>query len=413
MNVKRLLSEFADCPCGKRHEATLRAVEAGSGITARTGEILHENGFSGRLLVVADRNTLRAADGILDALGGFTVVTHMYDNLRVADMTEVNVLRGLLANADCVLAVGTGSIHDICRLAAAREGKPLCLFATAASMDGFASYGAPITDGCFKVTYDAKTPEVIIADTRILAAAPSELKAAGFGDMMGKYVGLIDWQVAHLLVGEYYCERVAALTREATDRILSLQARVQTNDEESARAVFEALLLTGIAMSFVKSSRPASGTEHILSHYWECQMLLQGKLADYHGKKVGVATLLILDEYEKLARRPAVTAHPDTTDYAAVWADYGPLAAEAKKLNTPPVTAAVAPEEIEKNWQKIREIVKSVPSAAQIRAALLTAGCPVAYQALGVSDDLYARGLKYHPYMRSRMSLLRLVPMLS
>ena len=76
-------------------------------------------------------------------------------------------------------------------------------------MDGFASYNAPLTDANFKITYSAKAPEVIIADTKILAASPAELKSAGFGDMIGKYVGLIDWQVSSLVSGEYYCEKVA------------------------------------------------------------------------------------------------------------------------------------------------------------------------------------------------------------
>ena len=95
--------------------------------------------------------------------------------------------------------VGTGSVNDPCRLAAARENKMLCIFGTAPSMDGFASYSSPIVDGYFKASYPAKSPEVIIGDTRILAKSPVYLKAAGFGDMIAKYVGLIDWQISALV----------------------------------------------------------------------------------------------------------------------------------------------------------------------------------------------------------------------
>ena len=104
---------------------------------------------------------------------------------------------------------------------------------------GFASYGAPIVCDGFKSSYSAKSPDVIIGDTKILAASPNELKAAGFGDMMAKYIGLVDWQVSSLLTGEYYCERIAALTRSATDELFNLADKVTANDEYTAGKIFE------------------------------------------------------------------------------------------------------------------------------------------------------------------------------
>ena len=109
-----------------------------------------------------------------------------------------------------------------------------------------------------------------------------ELKSAGFGDMVSKYIALVDWQVSHLLTGEHYCERVAGLTRYATDRIMSMADKITLADEEAARAVFESLLMTGIAMSFTLTSRPGSGTEHIMAHFWECLELLEGKVPNFN-----------------------------------------------------------------------------------------------------------------------------------
>jgi glycerol-1-phosphate dehydrogenase [NAD(P)+] len=280
-------------------------------------------------------------------------------------------------------------------------------------MDGFASYNAPLTDGNFKITYAAKSPEVIIADTKILAAAPSELKSAGFGDMVGKYVGLIDWQVSALITGEYYCEKVANLTRSATDRIMALADRVTATDEESAAAVFEALLLTGIGMGFTKTSRPASGTEHILSHFWECKKLLDGKLSDFHGKKVGVATLMVMEEYQKLIEKESVKAHAEVIDWEDVYAHYGALKEEVVKLNTPDtITDGIDPRKIEENWGKIREIVLSMPTLEEIKSAMDKAGAVTTASEIAVSDELRDEGFKYHPYMRRRLSLLRLSKMI-
>lgn len=413
IDLQELKRRFKNCPCGLKHELSIKDIAVGSGIAHNAGDILRRNGFKDRLLFVADENTLRASDGVTESLRGFDITFKIYKNLREATVAEVEVIKKLLNEADGVISVGTGSLNDICRKAAADADKPLCVFATAPSMDGFASYNAPLVDGNFKITYPAKSPEVIIADTKILASAPAELKSAGFGDMIGKYVGLIDWQVSHLITGEYYCENVASLTRTATDKIMGLADRITADNEESAEAVFDALLLTGIGMSFTKTSRPASGTEHILSHYWECKKLLDGKISDFHGKKVGVATLLIMGEYKKLCQKISVKAKKEVVDWADVYRNYGALADEVKKLNTPDtITDSVNPATIEKNWGRIREIVSSVPDADEIYLAMQKAGCALTNSDIGVTDELKEQGLKYHPYMRRRLSLYRLKGMI-
>ena len=299
------------------------------------------------------------------------------------DKPDVEKIEGYFDRVDGVLAVGTGSVHDPCRLACARHNVPLCLFATAPSMDGFASYSAPIVNGNFKITYPAKCPEVIIGDTKILADAPAELKSAGFGDMISKYIALIDWQVSNLLTGESYCERVAALTRRATDQIFAMAGSVTKRDEKTAAAIFESLLLTGIAMSFTKTSRPGSGTEHIMAHFWECMELLDGKTPNYHGEDVGVTTLIMLRYYEALSRLPQVTAHPEVCNWDEIYRIYGPLAPDVQKLNTPDtITDGIAPRRIEACWPQIRRIVQSVPS---YDACLAACGRPGAKQRSGRS----------------------------
>ncbi len=413
IDLEKLKKEFSDCPCGVKHELNIKEAVIGRGVKKDTGEILKRNGFGKKLLVVADKNTLKAADGVLDALNDFELSFKVYEDLREATVSQVQIIKNLLKNNDGVISVGTGSLNDICRKAAAEENKLLCLFATAPSMDGFASYSSPLVDGNFKITYPAKSPEVIIGDTEILSKAPAKLKSAGFGDMVGKYVGLIDWQISSIISGEYYCPKVAELTRKATDRIMSLADRITTEDCESAGAVMEALLLTGIGMSFTKTSRPASGTEHILSHYWECKKLLKGEISDFHGKKVGVATLLIMKEYEKLLKFEKVKAKKEENDWNDIYKNYGELKDEVIKLNTPnTITDEINPEKIEKNWDKIREIIASVPSYKDIYNAMKKAGCATTAKEIAVSEELEQEGLKYHPYMRRRLSLYRLKNML-
>ena len=414
MDLKLLTSEYSNCACGVEHTLNTRVIKCESGLVKRVGRELKDAGFPTRILFLADENTLKAADGILESLNGFTILdTIIYPDLRVADMVEVEKLQSRIKSVDGVLACGTGSLHDTARLACARENKPLCLFATAPSMDGFASYGAPITNGNFKVTYPAKSPEVVLADSRILALAPTELKSAGFGDMIGKYVGLIDWEVSTLLTGEYWCDKVAGLTRKATDDIFALADKVTLSDEETAKQIFDSLILTGVGMSFTKTSRPASGTEHILSHFWECKKLLDGKISDFHGKKVGVATLLIMKEYEQFASIKNLDAHYEKVDWDKVKSIYGPLYEEVEKLNFPKsIMDGITPELLNSNWSKITQIVKNVPSYSEIYDAMSRAGCALTPSDIDVSDQLVLEGMAYHPYMRARMSLYRLKDMI-
>ena len=218
--------------------------------------------------------------------------------------------------------------------------------------------------------------------------------------------------MSHLVTGEAYCPRVAELTRTAVDRLMTMADRVTLEDEETAAAVLESLLMTGIAMSFTRTSRPGSGTEHILAHYWECIELLEGKIPNFHGEDVGVATLLTLREYEALASRETVTAHPEVNDWDAVYRAYGPLAGDVRKLNTPDtITDGIEPRVIEEKWPEIRAIVRSVPDYDACYRAMKAAGCKTTIAEIGKDPAFVAESLLYHPYMRRRLSLRRLARM--
>ena len=149
------------CECGLVHETSIRDIQIGSGMVHKVGEVLKKNGFPREILLVADRNTLKAADGILESLQDFSVEQYIYDNLRVADMKHVQQLEALVQGRDIgILSIGTGSVNDPCRLAAARQDKMLCIFGTAPSMDGFASYSSPLVENGFKASYPAKSPSM-------------------------------------------------------------------------------------------------------------------------------------------------------------------------------------------------------------------------------------------------------------
>lgn len=413
--ILEIIEDFRQgCDCGRKHETDIKDVIIESGAVHTVGKVLNKNGFSKNLLLVADKNTLKAADGIVESLDGFNIEYKIYDELRIATMDEVKVVEELIAGRDiAVLSVGSGSINDTCRLAAAKQDKKLCIFATAPSMDGFASYCAPIVDKGFKITHPAKSPEVVIGDTKILADAPTELKAAGFGDMIAKYVGLVDWQISALLTGEYYCEKIAKLTRDAVDELMEMADKVCVRDEHTAGKIFEALLKTGIGMSFSQNSRPASGSEHIIAHLIECVQLRDGIIPNFHGDDIGVCSLAMLKYYNYLASHESIETQNEQVDWEEVYDFYAEMAEEVRNFNTPTnIIDDVDKDTLKANWGKIRDIIHSVPSYEECKAAMIKAGCKITVDDIKKDQKLFDDCVKYSPYMRRRLTLLRIKDMI-
>lgn len=417
MDLKKIVSDMENCECGLEHKIDLETLEVGEGIIVKVGDILKKGGFPTKILMVADVNSYRVTSGLYERLvgEGFTVELRVFDDKKVASIEDVNELRTILSHADGLLSVGTGSINDICRYSSYLENKPLAIVATAPSMDGFASDSAPIMFGGFKISVQCRQPKIIIADTKILAESPAVLKAAGFGDVMAKYIGIADWRVANILHGDYYCERVAQFVRDAVAKMVALADKVQTNNPEAAGAVMEALVLTGCAMQLAKCTRPASGAEHIISHYWECKKLQRGVISDFHGKKVGVATLICSTMYHNLTRLESVKAQKETLDWEAIEAHYGAdLMDDVRKLNLPDtIINEIDPKLVEEKWGEIVQIIKEeIPTPEQLIALYDIVGAVKTNADIAVDDQLFVDGIEYSPYMRRRVTIMRLLPMI-
>ena len=417
MDLKKILHSLENCPCGKKHTFVTERVEIESGLTARIGKILAESDFPKKVLLVSDNNAIQAANGTIESIeaAGFEVKKLIYSNMMYAKIEQVCEVEALCSDVDAVISVGTGSVNDICRVASHRQGKQFCIVATAPSMDGFASDTAPIVENNFKNSFFVEQPRIILADTKVLAKAPLELKAAGFGDMVAKYIGIADWQIANLLIDEYYCPAVANITMQGVKKVVELADKVSGEDEEAAGNIMEGLILSGLGMKLAKSSRPASGAEHVVSHYWECYKLARGIWPEFHGKKVGVATVLINRIYHNIADRiedvnPVVEApnwdeirsHFDETQHA-----------DLMKLNVPSIMDKVDPARLKKIWPEIRRIIREVlPTDEELMKMMKAAGAATEPAEVHISDELLEEGLRYHAYMRYRILLTRLLPML-
>ncbi len=416
MDLKKLISKFDNCPCGRVHTFDLKTYVAEPGLVNYAGEELIKADFPKKILVVTDENALNASNGILESLdkNGFKYKLKKYPDMKYAYMADSEEIMEEAKDFGGILSVGTGSVNDICRYASYKTDKKFGIFATAPSMDGFASDSAPLIKENFKVSYQCRQPSVVLADTNILANAPLELKAAGYGDIVAKYMGIVDWKVSNFISGEYICDNVVKLVKETVDNVVKNTDKINSKDPDAAGSIMDALIITGCAMQLVHSSRPASGAEHIISHYWEIHKLEQGIWPDYHGKKVGLAMCLLLPIYKSLLKYDKVDLKPENLNLDDILKHYSSRNRnELINLNIPSIINKVSRDDLIKHWDDIKESIKNdLPEYDDFIKMMKKAGCVTSIDEAHISKEFADDAIKYSPYMRRRITLLRILPLL-
>jgi glycerol-1-phosphate dehydrogenase [NAD(P)+] len=242
-------------------------------------------------LIVMDANTEAAAgERARGALPGAREHVFPQRSGLIAGIEEIGSVRRRAHGAGTLVAVGAGVITDIVRYAAYLEDLEFVSVPTAASMDGYASSVAALQLGGVKVTRPAMAPRAILADPRVAAAAPAELTRSGIGDLLAKATARVDWLAAHLLYGEPFCERAAAMMLEPLRFAVSHVERLLGGEPDAVSALLSGLVQSGLSITLAGSSRPASGCEHHASHFWD--LLAARGIREHapHGLQVGYAS---------------------------------------------------------------------------------------------------------------------------
>ncbi len=320
------------------------------------------------------------------------------------------------------IAVGSGTLCDLTRFASHRSGRPFVSLPTAPSVDAFTSMNAPLVIRGLKVTIDAQQPLAVFADIDVLCAAPPAMVAAGAGDVLGKFTALADWRLAHLLWGESIDEGIVAEQYAALRAVSDAAEGIGRREPEAIATLMRALLDSGSAMARWHNSRPASGSEHHLSHYWETMRLLHGQPALLHGAKVGVGSVLMAQAYARLralsreeaAARLAATPEPNTeAERETIRRGYGPIAdeviaAQGDLLPLAPGRWERLQRDILARWDAIQAIAAEVPAPEEIVRMLRASGAPVDPAALSLSAADVDDALRYGHYIRDRFTIRRL-----
>lgn len=299
MDINRILNGV-ECTCGKIHQCDIEYVYIENGAISRLKELCRQKE---NILIVADENTYAAAgEKVENVLFDKYVRKIIFSGktVLIPNETAIEKVKENLRDTDLILGIGSGVIQDLCKYVSFFSHIPYMIVATAPSMDGYASDGAAMILNGMKETVKAGLPRAIIADTEVLKDAPMEMIKAGYGDIIGKFSALCDWKLSREINGEYFCQYIYDTTYKMIETTLKTAKGLLIRDEESIKALMEALTVVGIMMSFAGSSRPASGSEHHLSHFFEIVSIVNSEPYLAHGTDVAYSTVITAKIRENL-----------------------------------------------------------------------------------------------------------------
>ena len=418
------LNRTFTCPCGKTHSAPLKYVSVRKDALSDLPKFVKELGFHS-LYLVSDHITYGiAGQKCMDILAqaGIRAEIIQLTHLEFDEATLGELVIHMPQDCDLVVAVGTGTINDMTRYFSFKLGRPFFTVATAAPMDGFASSIAAIHVNHLKTTFQAQTPLAVIGDTEILKNAPYPMIAAGLGDLLGKCTCLCDWRLSHIITGEHQCERIMELVEKCVQDLLPVAGRAKERDPKVLGDIMEGLVLTGVAMSLYGNSRPASGWEHHMSHYWETILEQRGQRPAPHGAQVGVGTVLVLKAVELLlerkvdfdAARRAAEAYDPVKWREEIQRAYGPAAPgviemeeEAGKNASAGRLARI--DTMERHWSEISALLRTLPTSDYVADLLSGLGAPCRPEGIGIDRKLLKDTFLYCKEIRARYTILQMM----
>ena len=414
------------CPCGAAHQAAVEDLFIGKGVLAQLPGLIRKYGAA-RPFLLADKNTFAAGGKAVCRLleeAGIPWSSYIFPQSTV-EPDEQAVGAAVMhfdARCDLVIGIGSGVINDIGKILSHIRGCRYIIVATAPSMDGYASATSSMSMEGLKVSLNSRCADGIIGDTDILKTAPDHMLRSGLGDMLAKYISVAEWRIAHIITGEYYCEQVAQLIRVAVKKCVDNAQGLLRREDAALSAVFEGLVIGGIAMAYAGVSRPASGVEHYFSHVWDMRGLEFGTPVDLHGIQCAMGTRLAVRLYEAVK-----DLEPDWDAAAVSVNSFNPdswnetlraflgtgaeamIAQEQKDGKYDPEKHPARLQIIQKNWAQILKILEEeLPSGEALDKLLESVGLPKEPGYLGIDKDMLRLTFQATRDIRDKYVLSRL-----
>lgn len=396
---------------GRPLQSTIRSLVMAPSLEGREAELVAGLGLGASIAVVADENTQDVlGHRVSRALGrgaSSVVLDHPKANEATADALEERT-----RHADALIAVGSGTINDLCKYVSHRTGRSCAVFGTAPSMDGYVTSTVSITREGFKLSLPAHSPAGVFLDLGVLAASPRRMIQAGLGDTVCRTTAQVDWLLSHLLLDTVYAETPYDLMRADEPLLYAKADRLLEGDLDAMRLLARMLVLSGLGVLVTHTSHCGSMAEHQISHFID--MLAEPHPGTLHGQQVGIATWSVARLQAAMLEKPtAPQLRALDLDPALFRERYGRFAdscltAASKKPLDAEGTRRLQVR-LDERWPAIRERLLGVmlPLEALDRV-MAAAELPRTAAELGVDPAFYRRAVGHGHEIRDRYTILDL-----
>lgn len=378
------------------------------------GDLVDGLALGRRVAVISDETTHAVSGQRIEraVAGRHDPIGLMLPGRPEADQATVDAIRAATVSADALIAVGSGTVNDLCKYASALDGKPYAVFATAPSMNGYTSVTAAITVAGHKMSLPAQAPLGAFFDLSVLAGAPRRLIAAGLGDSICRTTAQADWLLAHLLLDRPFDDLPFDLLVDDEPLLLENADALSAGDLGAMELLVRTLILSGFGTALIGSSQPASQGEHLVSHFIDMFAEPSRPLV-FHGEQVGVTTLSMARLQERMLESAPIIV-PDTESEAGFRARYGDELGEScweefsgKRIDAPRAKKLNA--RIAERWPMIRDRIDAIRlSPDRIETVIAAVGGPLTPERIHLSREFYERALLRGRDIRNRYTFLDL-----
>jgi len=421
LDPHELLGKTFNCECGRSHEVPTRKLTYAEDALEQLSEVLGTLVEGRTAVLVADERTWgiagQTAEITLEQTGWAVrqiIVPDVSGVSPSCDDTTHYWLNEQLAPADIALAIGTGVMNDLTKWSAFEHDLPYAVIATAATMNGFtAANVAPAIAGV-KTLVPARPPLAVFAVPSLLVRAPFELTAAGLGDAIAKPVSTADWLLNRVFCDEYFCRYCSEIINAVEHCYLDHPEDIENLEPAAIKALFDALLYSGIAMTIVGTSAPASGGEHLLSHTLDMMSANDGVAHDLHGRQVGIGAIFASALYDCIFQVENPRCHRLPADIdAAFWGGVTGSVRDQYEKKKPTLRSIGERLEDKETWRAFVDAARGqVHPPGRIKNCLKSAGAAHTFDDIGCSRERLLAAANHMHEIRKRPTVVDLAWML-
>jgi len=433
LTPSQLANTILICPiCRREHKIPFQIVQSGEDQIAAIPEVIRAilDQQPDKIGVIYDRQIEEKLDPLFfqpfaqSGLSYYRIPlgekrTLLEASVEIGDESAASLPEGV----DFLIGVGSGVISDLTKWIATRANLPFMLVGTAASMNAYTSITGSMTEDNVKTSKWLDPANAVLLDSELLASAPVEMTGAGIGDLLARNVANADWKLSEQLRGTYFCPVPFQMMNEYQDKFLPLVKALERNEPHAMGVLGEAVLVSGYSMTVLDGeTSPSSGSEHIISHFFDFQHEVFDLPKNLHGAQVGLGTIIMSTAFEMLRevdpadfdlddmerRRLSQTAV--NLDHRRVFGGHGQLfdMVVAKK-RIPDVEYRAYVQGIMDSWDDLWEAITSyLMPARRIRTAMEAAGAVTKLSGLNRTPEDAIQALLYGSHYRPRYTVLDL-----